>query len=141
MTHKPRSYIAIIMLVLSQLSQAATVIVHPEVNVSSLTPQILRSVFTMRSIRWPDNSLIHVFVLPDQHPFHNSFVKTKLNMFPYQLRMIWDRSVYSGAGFAPVLVVSEKEMLSRVKETKGAIGYVSTSDVLLMEGVKTIEIE
>ena len=141
MTNKPRRYLAILLFLMFQLAEADTVIVHPDVNVTRLSSQSLRSIFTMRSTRWPDQKVIHVFVLPDSHLLHRSFVKTKLDMFPYQLRMIWDRSVYSGAGFAPTLVMSEKEVLSRVKATKGSIGYVNTSDVLLMDGVKTIEIE
>ena len=140
MTHKPRKYLAVLFLLMSQFSGADAVIAHPDVNVSSLSPQSLRSIFTMRSTRWPDQSAIHVFVLPDSHPVHRSFVKTQLNMFPYQLRMVWDRSVYSGAGYPPILVPSISEMLLRVQSTKGSIGYIDDNSFPLAKGVKIIEI-
>lgn len=140
MTHKPRRYLAVLLLILSQLAGADAVIVHPDVKVASLSPQSLRSIFTMRSTRWPDQNAIYVFVLPDSHPLHRSFVKTQLNMFPYQLRMIWDRSVYSGAGYPPILVPTISEMLVRVQSTKGSIGYIDDNSFPLIKGVKIIEI-
>lgn len=51
-------------------------------------------------------------------------MKTVLGIYPYQLRQSWDRLIYSGFAQAPFLVESEKEMLRRVAETPGAIGYV-----------------
>ncbi|SFG07474.1 hypothetical protein [Neptunomonas qingdaonensis] len=140
MTHKRRTYLAVFLLMMSQLAGADSVIVHPDVKVSSLSSQELRSIFTMRSTRWPDQNAIHVFVLPDSHPLHRSFVKTQLNMFPYQLRMIWDRSVYSGAGYPPILVPSIQEMLVRVKSTQSSIGYIDDNSLPLLKGVNIIEI-
>ena len=140
MTHKRRTYLAVFLLMMSQLGGADSVIVHPDVKVTSLSSQELRSIITMRSTRWPDQSAIHVFVLPDSHPLHRSFVKTQLNMFPYQLRMIWDRSVYSGAGYPPILVPSIQEMLVRVESTQGSIGYIDDNSLPLLKGVYIIEI-
>lgn len=125
---------------MSQFGGADSVIVHPDVKVTSLSSQALRSIFTMRSTRWPDQSAIHVFVLPDSHLLHRSFVKTQLNMFSYQLRMIWDRSVYSGAGYPPILVPTIEEMLVRVQNTKGSIGYIDDNSFPSLKGAKIIEI-
>jgi hypothetical protein len=45
--------------------------------------------------------------------------------------------VFTGTGFAPTVVQTEKEMIERVRSTPGAIGYVrkrelSESDLRLM---------
>ncbi len=85
----------------------------------------IRSIFAMRTSQWPDGAPVHVFVLQDTHPTHIAFCKQVLGMFPYQLRRIWDRQVYSGTGISPTIVSSEQEMRDRVANTVGAVGYIS----------------
>ncbi len=91
---------------------------------AALSRETLREVFFMRLTTWPDGSPIKVFVLPDDNPLHIQFAKQILGVFPFQLRSAWDRLVYSGTGFAPTVVESEKEMRERVDHTPGSIGYV-----------------
>ncbi|RDE24151.1 hypothetical protein DV711_00695 [Motiliproteus coralliicola] len=93
----------------------------PPVKLSS---DLLRSIFGMRSTVWPNGQRIQVFVLPDKHPLHRRFSKSVLGLFPYQLRQVWDRAVFSGTGEAPVQVADELEMLQRLQTTAGAIGYL-----------------
>jgi len=91
----------------------------------------------MRIPQWSDGSAIHVFVLEDSHPIHTSFTKHILGMFPYQLRRIWDRQVFSGTGIAPTIVKTSEEMRERVSKTQGAIGYLMPEDV--DDSIKVIE--
>jgi hypothetical protein len=49
-------------------------------------------------------------------------------MYSYVLRRAWDRMVFTGTGFAPTIVRSEKEMIERVRSTPGAIGFVRKRD-------------
>jgi hypothetical protein len=88
-------------------------------------PGVLRAAFTMRLREWPDGTPVRVFVLPDQNPLHEKFCREQLAVYPYALRRIWDRLVFTGTGFAPQTVRSEQEMLDRVAQTPGAIGYRS----------------
>ncbi|HNP26454.1 MAG TPA: hypothetical protein PKM20_06920 [Nitrosomonas sp.] len=76
---------------------------------------------------WPNGKIIKVYVLPDNHPLHHDFAKEKLSVFPYQLRSTWDRLVFSGTGQAPITVSSNKEMLEKITNTPGAIGYLETA--------------
>lgn len=107
---------------------AVKIITHPDTNIS-LSRNLLRSIFSMRLRTWPNGVPIQVFVLPDNVPLHSKFAKKKLNIFPYQLRSIWDRLVYSGTGQAPFTVRSEEEMHTKVATTPGAIGYLSETNV------------
>ena len=59
--------------------------------------------------RWVER--VKVFVLADDHELHRAFAKQVLGLFPYQLRSIWDRQVFSGTGQAPIPVADEAEML------------------------------
>tara|TARA_R110002049_G_scaffold269759_1_gene446679 strand:- start:3995 stop:4282 length:288 start_codon:yes stop_codon:yes gene_type:complete len=91
----------------------------------------------MRTTEWPDGSAVQVFVLEDKNNIHIAFCKEILGMFPYQLRRVWDRQVFSGTGTAPTTVKTEEEMRARVAETQGAIGYITAND-MDSSSVKTI---
>ncbi|MEH6628920.1 MAG: substrate-binding domain-containing protein [Motiliproteus sp.] len=101
------------------------VITHPSVGVEKLSRSTLRSIFTVRLTRWQDGMPIRVFVLPDNHPSHQQFSKKNLGVFPYRLRQIWDRMVFSGIGKAPMEVVDQAAMQKEVARTPGAIGYIA----------------
>jgi hypothetical protein len=105
---------------------------------ANMTRTEARLFFTMRLAQWPNRSPVTVFVLPDDDPLHSRFTKSLLGLFPYQLRRVWDRQVFSGTGQAPTTVANEREMIDRVASTPGALGYASSvpSDA----GVRSIEV-
>jgi ABC-type phosphate transport system substrate-binding protein len=111
----------------TQASEHYKVIVHPDVEQESISANALRAIFSMRMKTWPNNRLVKVYVLPDDHPLHQMFSKETLNVFPYQLRANWDRLVFSGTGQAPTTVASYEEMLRRIANTPGSIGYLESS--------------
>lgn len=78
----------------------------------------------MRLREWPDGTPIVVYVLPDKAELHRDFVRNILAMFPHQLRRHWDRYVYTGIGQAPIEVANINEMITRIHNTAGAIGYI-----------------
>ena len=93
----------------------------------------------MRLRTWPDGTKIRVFVLSDEDDLHQTVSKERLNVFPYQLRSQWDRLVYSGTGQAPTKVNSVEEMLAKVANTPGAIGYLWRTDI--NENVSILQIK
>jgi len=117
--------------------RALAVYTHAQLNVESLSDDVLRSIFAMRLTVWPDGTRIQVFVLPDEHPLHRQFSKSELGLFPYQLRQTWDQGVFSGTGEAPIQVDNVDEMRERLATTPGAIGYLP--EQRQPEGVKRAE--
>lgn len=103
------------------------VVTHSEVNETSISVNVLRAIFSMRMRTWSNGSLIKVFVLSDNNDLHHKFSKEQLNVFPYQLRLAWDRLVFSGTGQAPTSVSSPEEMLAKIASTPGAIGYLEST--------------
>ena len=103
---------------------AAELVAHRTVEQRELTLNHARLLFTMRVLRWPDGQRVRVFVLPDSDTLHRSFAKQTLELYPRQLRRVWDRHLFSGAGAVPVTVSSAEEMLQRVSDTPGAVGYL-----------------
>ncbi len=104
---------------------AVDVVVHAAQPDNEISRSLARGIFGMRVRAWPDGAPVHVFVLDDAQPLHEEFCKTVLHVYSYQLRQNWDRLLYSGTGQPPVVVTSEEEMLRRVAETPGSVGYVS----------------
>lgn len=134
--------VPLLLFILSLVSvsvHAGGVIVNAGVGEISVSRQFLLSAFAMRTTRWPDGTPIQVFVLPDENPHHIWFVKLSLHIFPYQLRNIWDRAVFSGSGQSPYTVQSEEEMLERIRKVKGAVGYTS-KELEGEQGVKQLKV-
>ncbi|MBE9526443.1 MAG: hypothetical protein IME94_05650 [Proteobacteria bacterium] len=111
-------------LLLAPISHAQVLIVNPDNIDTDLSLNTVRSIFAMRTHQWSDGSPIHVFVLEDNDNLHSDFCKEILKVFPYQLRRLWDKQIFSGTGVAPTTVKSIEEMRERVANTKGAIGYI-----------------
>jgi hypothetical protein len=99
------------------------VIVHPDRSAYDPDRRQLRALFTMRVTVWPDGKPARVFVLPDRSALHDRFCRERLGTYPYVLRSVWDRKIYTGVGLAPIEVRSEAEMQQKVLSTPGAIGY------------------
>lgn len=104
-------------------AEDAIVIAHPRVQEAALPRSTLQAIFSMRLTRWPDGTPVRVFVLPDDQPLHRAFCLEVLGIFPHQMRLAWDRLVFSGTGQAPVEVGSPEQMVAAVAATPGAIGY------------------
>jgi ABC-type phosphate transport system substrate-binding protein len=109
---------------------AIEVVTHPNVTDMSLTNLQLRRIFTMRQLRWSDDTPINIFVLPSQHNVHQRFSKQHLKIFPYQLKRIWHKLTYSGLGVAPTIVQSERELVNAIINTPGSIGYIQDTGLI-----------
>lgn len=110
-------------------AEEVVVIVPRNSTVDALSKTGLRAIFGMRSRTWPQGDAIKVFVLKDDDPVHATFTKEILHTFPFNLRRIWDRQVYSGTGQAPNVVKTEEEMRVKISITKNSIGYISRDRV------------
>ncbi len=112
----------------AQETNTPRAIANPTVNPKFINRQTLRSVFTLRVRTWPDGTPVRVFVLDDSDERHAAFCTDVLGTFPYILRRAWDRNLFSGTGLIPETVKNESEMLQKVADTPGAIGYLTRAD-------------
>lgn len=120
--------------------ESAVVIASPDTGLHGISRETVRAIFAMRQRTLPDDrGAVHVFVLPDQHPLHERFVKEILHVYPHQLRLSWDRLVFSGTGQSPNEVSSPAEMRRRVASTPGGIGYLNRGST--DESVITVPVE
>ena len=124
---------------IAQDTERLEVVAHPSVREQTTSRGMLQAIFAMRVRHWPDGTAIKVFVLNDEHPLHTVFCKEILNIYPHQLRIVWDRLVLSGTGDAPFQVSSEQDMLAKITITPGAIGYLRRS--LITDDVQVLQIK
>lgn len=112
----------------SAMAERPDVISNANLELEDKVPlKTVRAIFTMRLRSWPDGTPVRVYVLPDQHPTHQAFCREVLRTFPYQIRQVWDRFVFTGTGQAPIVVDTETELRQRVAETPGAVGYIAAN--------------
>lgn len=116
------------------------VIANDATAVRRLTRGELRAIFSMRMTHFADGIPVTVFVLPDQDERHRAFTKQLLNLLPYVLRDTWDRLVFTGTGKGPVVVQDPDELIRRVADTPGGIGYIVGSHKVTYANIKTLEI-
>jgi len=107
----------------------STVIVNPSVSTKSIDTQTLGRIYAMQIKNWNDGQPVKVFTFPSNSKFHHQFVISKMKIQPHQLERLWNRLIFTGTGRTPIVVNSEKEMMKKVKETPGAIGYIENGDV------------
>lgn len=100
-------------------------IINAQNKQTSISRNGLSAIFKMRLLQWKNGTAVTVFVLPDDNPLHKQFSKQILNVFPHQLRRIWNKAVFSGSGQAPITLKNEEEMKEKISSTPGSIGYLS----------------
>ena len=134
-----RRLLVVTLCLLASRAGAVELIGHPDLQLADISRSTVRSIFTMRMTSWPNGLPIRVFVLGDKDDLHTKFSKRILGVFPHQLRRAWNRQIFSGTGQAPEKVADEQEMLVKVQQTPGAIGYIS--EEMINEQIRTIAVE
>jgi len=109
------------------------VAVNQNISENHISRSFARRIFSMKARQWADGSPVIVFVLPDRSSHHLTFAKEILETFPYKLRSVWDRQVYSGTGQAPREVATIDQMMTNIANTPGAIGYLPREKI---DGIK-----
>lgn len=120
-------------------AEDVVVVVNPSVSYREISTNALRAIFGMRLRTWPNGEHITVYVMNDKSPVHTQFAKQQLSIFPHQLRLAWDRLVYSGTGQAPLEVDSEQEMRAKVAATTDAIGYLTVE--MVDDSVRVLQVK
>ncbi len=123
--------------------ESKLILVQPVINANNTQTSISRNglsaIFKMRLIQWDDGTPVTVFVLPDDNPAHKQFSKKILNVFPHQLRRIWNNAIFSGSGQAPITLSSTAEMIEKIATTPGSIGNLSKNE--LNDHIKILDIQ
>ena len=68
------------------------------------------------------------------------FIEGILGDKTYKYATYWKQMVFTGRGIPPKALSSEKDVLSFISSTPGAIGYISRDSDLVLTGVNIVKI-
>jgi ABC-type phosphate transport system substrate-binding protein len=114
------------------------VVVNSAVPVSSLSRSEASRLFLRSSTQWPNGEHVKPVDLAKGSPVRAAFTKEILGRSPGAIEQYWTQAVFSGRAVPPPEKRTDNEILSYVRETPGAIGYVSAGAAT--EGVKRVAI-
>ena len=111
------------------------VIANKGVAIETIPQSVISDIYMNKKTTWDSGEQL-VVVLMVKGVTHNRFVKDVLNTTAYNLRQIWQQVIFSGQGKIPFIVKQESDVVERVQNTEGAIGYIDSETP--HEGVKEI---
>ena len=104
------------------------VIAHRSVSEDTLTRGRLLDFFKGDVEKWAGGERVVVKDLKAKGDVRDAFYSV-LGMRPSRMRSIWLRKMLSGEGEPPESLASEDEVLTKVRTTPGAIGFISRDKV------------
>ncbi len=114
------------------------IVVNSEVKVESVSSKDLRSLFTLKRQLWQDGTPVQVVTLQSKMSDHSEFIQSVLRLFPYQVKRLWERQVFTGSARRPIQVDNYEKLIEQVGNTRGAIGYIKQSQLKAKNNGKVI---
>jgi ABC-type phosphate transport system substrate-binding protein len=112
------------------------------VNASNSTSTLARAdaarLFLRSKTQWPSGEHVKPVDLAKGSPVRTAFTKEVLGRSIGAIEQYWTQSVFSGRAVPPPEKRSDAEVVAYVRETPGAIGYVSAG--ANTEGVRRVQI-
>ena len=106
-----------------QASAQVAVIAHKSAPQDTLKKSELRDFYTGDIKSWSNGERVVVFDLKPKTESKTAFYKF-LGRSATRMKSIWMKKMLSGEGKPPPAMKDELEMLRRVRETPGAVGFV-----------------
>jgi ABC-type phosphate transport system substrate-binding protein len=115
------------------------VVANVSVPTRTLSRDSTAQLFTRKNVKWPDGSRVVPVDLPVGSKTRESFSQAVHGKGSAVVDAYWQKQLFSGRDLPPLTKGSDAEMVSYVRATAGAIGYVSPEADA--SGVKVIELE
>lgn len=114
------------------------VVVHPAQDLSSITTADLTKLFLKKTPKWPNGTAVAPVDQAVDAGVREVFSELVLGKKVSAVGSYWQQQVFSGQGIPPEVKAGDAEVLSYVKATPGAIGYVSAGAAT--DGVKVVAV-
>lgn len=111
-------------------------IVNNSVNVEALSKKTASDLFLKKTTKWENGAPVVPVDQVDSSAAREGFSKGVLGKAPAAVKSYWNQQIFSGRDVPPVEKRSDAEVLSFVRSTPGAIGYISPS--ASAEGVRVV---
>ena len=118
--------------------QASFVVVVNATNPASNIPKSeLAALFTKKTQEWEDGTPVYPVDLPGEDPTREAFTLAIHGKSPRAIRAYWQQQIFAGRQVPPPERDSDEQVLTYVRTTQGAIGYVRAT-ARLGPGVKVV---
>lgn len=107
-------------------AEEIVVIVNESVSTDNLTWKTVSDIYTAEKTKW-DNNVTIVVTMVHKGLIHERFVSDIVGITSKKLIRIWRGVIFSGKGNPPKFFKNETDLVKFISETKGAIGYISSS--------------
>lgn len=114
------------------------VIVNASNPVKSLTRSQLAAMFLKKVDAWETGALVIPIDQPERAPVRQSFSREVLGRPPAAVKSYWNQLVFSGRSVPPPEKLSDADVISFVRSTPSAVGYVSAD--AQTKGVKVLAV-
>ncbi len=114
-------------------------VAHPSVAATAVSRTEASRMFLRLQTEWPGGGHVRPVDQAKTSPARDAFSREVLGMSVPAAEEYWTRAIFSGRAVPPVEKRSDADVLAYVRETPGAIGYVSASAAL--DGVKRIALK
>lgn len=115
------------------------VVVNPSVEVASLSKADASRLFLKSTTKWPSGESVKPVDLAKGSAVRDAFTKEVLGRSAGAITQYWTQAVFSGRAVPPPEKRTDAEVITFVRDTPGAIGYVSA--MADTDGVRRIAIE
>lgn len=134
----PIILLLVVALVTEVSAQSFQVIVNEGNSVSSISKSDLSDIFLKKSTKWEDGSAVTPVDLNARSAVREAFSQEVHGRGVGAIRSYWQQAAFSGAGTAPLERSSDADVITFVKSTPGAVGYISADTDAA--GVKVLSI-
>jgi len=115
------------------------VIVNEANDVAALRADEVSKIFLRKAHRWPNGNDVIPVDLPESAPAREAFSAAVHGKSVGAVRAYWQQQIFSGRAVPPTEKGSDDQVVSFVRSTPGAIGYVSAGAPLGV-GVKRVQV-
>jgi ABC-type phosphate transport system substrate-binding protein len=114
-------------------------VVNPSVKVASVPRSQVARFFLRQATAWADGEHVKPVDQVRTAAARQGFTRDVLRRSLAEVESFWTQAIFSGRAVPPPQKKNDDEVLSYVRETPGAIGYVDASASL--EGVKKLGVD
>ncbi len=105
--------------------QEFVVVVHPSNAAMDLPREQVARFFLKKTTSWPDRRPVVPIDQPESSALRQAFSRLVLDKEITEIKAYWQQQIFSGRAVPPAVRAGDEQVIDAVRESAGAIGYVS----------------
>jgi ABC-type phosphate transport system substrate-binding protein len=121
-----------------QAQSSYKLIVNNGIRIDSLSKKAVSDIFLKRTTKWDGGSAVVPVDQADTTSVRADFSREVHGKSTAAIKSFWNQQIFSGRDVPPVEKKSDADVVSFVRSTSGAVGYVSAGAAV--EGVRVVDV-